>query len=372
MKLRNLLIVVAVLAALSIAVFFVRRPSAPPSADSRLGQPLVTTATLEKAAKLRVSDQGKTVVLAKQDDGTWRVTSFYDLPADFGKISRLVGELSAAKLERLVTSNPERIGRLEFKDTKIELLDAADKELWSVSWGKNAEAGGGRFARFGSEQKAYLASFTAWLDAEAKNWPDPQLLNLKPDDIAKIEVPFAEGGPVIVSRAKKEDAWTAGSTPGGQRVKADRISSLLNSIGSVRFSETSDPADAAVSAAKANARVFKLTTFEGKSVAVTLGRKPGEKKLKPPAADTKSGPAALGSLADAAKTEPPKPLEPEFETIPAGPAYVAIAHSDASAPINAIMQKRAFQIAEHVFTGLPQNADELFEPVPAPAPPAAK
>jgi hypothetical protein len=38
--------------------------------------------------------------------------------------------------------------------------------------------------------------------------------------------------------------------------------------------------------------------------------------------------------------------------------------------VNALMVKRAFQIAEYTFTGLPQKADELFEaapPAPAPA-----
>ncbi|MFM9079970.1 MAG: hypothetical protein ACKOTE_07520, partial [Opitutaceae bacterium] len=70
-----------------------------------------------------------------------------------------------------------------------------------------------------------------------------------------------------------------------------------------------------------------------------------------------------------------KPLAPEFETIPAGPVFAFVSHSDASAPVNSHMAKRAFQIAEFAFTGLPQKADELFEaapPPPAPSPaPAA-
>jgi hypothetical protein len=44
------------------------------------------------------------------------------------------------------------------------------------------------------------------------------------------------------------------------------------------------------------------------------------------------------------------------------------------------MEKRAFQVAEYVFTGLPQKLDDLFEaaaaptpaPAPAPAPAAEK
>lgn len=387
MKLKTLIVSVLVLAALSAGAFLLRRPAPPPSADARLNQSLVDAATIEKAAKLRISDAGKTIELTRQADGSWRVPSYHDMPADFSKLTGFVGNLTEAKLQRLVTSNPDRIARLEFKDTKIELLDGSGKVVFTVTLGKNPETGSGRFVRFGDEPKAYQASLSAWLDTEARNWANAELLNVKPDDIAKVEIPFPEGGPVVVSRAKKDDPWTADQTPAGQKVKADKVASLLSSVGTVRFSDSSALDDANAAAAKASLRTFKLTTFDGKTVTVALGRKPEEKKLKPPtpAADGKSGPAALGSLADLAKKEEKKddakpgeekkddkPLAPEFETIPAGPVFAFITHSESSAPINSLMQKRAFQIAEYTFTGLPQKADELFEPAPPPAPaPAA-
>jgi hypothetical protein len=385
MKLKTLVVTVLVLAALSLGVYIARRPEAPASTDARLNQPMVDRAVIEKAQKLRITDAGKTVELVRQSDGTWRVPSYYDLPADFNKLSGFVGNLTDAKVQRLVTTNAERIGRLEFKDTKIDLLDAADKPLASIFLGKNAEVGGGRYVRFGDEKKAYLANLNAWLDPESKNWANSELLNIKADDVAKIEIPFAEGGPITVSRAKKEDPWTADKTPANQRVKSDKISSTLSSIGNVRFSETTGTDDANVAAAKANLRTFKLTTFDNKTVTVAMGRKPEEKKLKPvaPTADGKTGPAALGSVGDLAKKsekkegEPAaeekkddKPIAPEFETIPAGPVYVFITHSDANAAVNAAMQKRAYQISDYVFTGLPQKPEDIFEPAPAAPPPA--
>ena len=377
MKLKTLIVSVLVLAALSVAAYIARRPTPPPSADARINQPLVERAAIEKAAKLRLSDTGKSVELVRQTDGTWRVTSYFDLPADFGKLSGFVVSLTEAKIQRLVTSSAERIGRLEFKDTKVELLDASDKVVFTVTLGKNAEVGGGRYVRFGDESKAYLANLTAWLDVEAKNWANSELINVKADDIARVEIPFAEGGPVTLTRAKKEDPWTSEQTPAGQRVKPDKVSTVLGSVGAIRFSDTTPLDDANAAAAKANQRTIKLTTFDQKTISVAMGRKPEEKKLKPPAADAKTGPAALGSVADLAKKddakkEDNKPLAPEFETIPAGPVFAYIASSEASAPVNAAMQKRAYQISDYVFTGLPQKADELFEPVPpAPAPAAA-
>lgn len=377
MKLKSILIAVAVLAALSAAAFFATRPAPPPVADTRLGSPIVDRTIVEKAAKLRLSDQGKTVTLVRQPDATWKVATYHDFPADFSKLSSFIGSLTDAKLERLVTSSPDRIARLEFKDTKIDLLDASDKELWTVTLGKNPDSGAGRYLRYGSEPKAFLANLSAYLDTESKNWANTELLALKVDDVAKIEIPFAEGGPITVTRAKKEDPWTADNTPAGQKLKADKISSLLSSLSSIRFSDTNELTDANAVAAKSNERLFKIETFDKKTLKVALGRKPEEKKLKPitPPAEGQSALSTLGTSADLLKkdadgktADPAKPLTPEFETIPAGPVFVTIANSDSAASVNALMQKRAFQISDYTYTSLPQKTEELFEPAPAPAP----
>jgi len=387
MKIKSIVLTIAVLAALSAVAFFATRPTPPPVADSRLGQPIVDRAVVEKAAKVRFTDQGKTVILARQADATWLASSYYDLPADFAKLTGFIGNLTDAKLERLVTSSPDRIARLEFKDTKIDLLDASDKEIWTVTLGKNPDTGSGRYLRYGSEQKAFLASLSTYLDSDSKNWANAEILALKVDDILKIEIPFvaasaSEPTSITVTRAKKEDPWTADQTPAGQKLKADKIASLLSSLSSIRFSDSNDLTDASAAAAKANERVFKLETADKKTIKIALGRKPEEKKLKPitPPAEGQSALASLGTAADMLKkdadgkpAEPAKPITPEFETIPAGPVFVNIANSDTAAPVNALMQKRAFQIAEYTFTGLPQKSDELFEAAPPPAPaPAAK
>ncbi|PTX96671.1 DUF4340 domain-containing protein [Opitutus sp. ER46] len=390
MRLKTLTLSILVLAVVSAVVFIARRPAPPPSKDPRTGQALVDATTIEKAARLRLSDAGKTVLLSRQADGTWRDASYFDLPADMAKLSSFVGSLTEAKLQRLVTANPERVARLEFKDTRIELLDAADKPLWSVTLGKNADLGGGRFVRFGEETKAYLTNLNAWLDADAKNWASAELLALKPDDVAKVEIAFAppaddgaaaKPATVTLTRAKKDDAWKAEPTPAQQQVKAARVGALLSSLTALRFTDTVEPNDAQVAVAKANQRVAKLTAFDGKTYTIALGRKPEEKKLKAPVAssDGKTGPASMGSITDLAKKDQPagneagkdKPAAPEFETIPAGPVFAFVTSSEASAPVNALMAKRAYQISDYTFTSLPQSADELFEPRPATPAPAA-
>lgn len=228
MKLKTLAITVTVLAVLSAVVFIARRPAPSKSADPRVNQPLTARTAIEQAAKIRLSEGGKTVEIVKQPDGMWRVPSYYDMPADFNKLTNLSTSLTAAKIDRLLTSRAEVMARLEFKDAKVELFDAAGKQLTTIVLGKTVE-NGGRAIRFGDEQKAYLATLNEWIDAEPKNWASSELLALKADDVAKIELPLAEGGPVTLARAKKEDPWTAEPTPAGQKVKGDKVSALLGS-----------------------------------------------------------------------------------------------------------------------------------------------
>jgi hypothetical protein len=393
MKLQTLALTIAALVVLSALAFFVQRPPKPAGLDARTGQPVFDTKVLEKTARMRLTDQGRTVVLAKSPDGKWAVSSYYDLPADVAKLGRFLDDLSNARIQRLVTRTPERLVRLEFKDTSIALLDAADQAIWKLTLGKDAE-GGGRFVRFDDEQEGYLANLSAFLDSEAKNWVDSLLVSLKSDDLSGLEITFAGGDSVVATRAKKEDAWTAEKAPAGQRIKSDRITSLLSSFASLRFQDTSDLTDAKAEAARKNSRMVRFTTFDRKTITVQLGRKPEEKIVKPAASgktegSKESAPAIESKLVgtepaaspgatsepNAAHAEPAAapPLakleEAKVETIPAGPVYVFITDSDAAAPVNALMKKRAFQILDWSFTSLPQKPDEMFESTP-PAPPA--
>ncbi len=348
MKLRPLLLVVAALGLVAVVVHFATRPSPTPAADPRVGQPLVARDFVERAARLRLTEGARAVEVVKVGDGSWRVASYHDLPLDFAKLSRFIGDLTGAKLERLVTRNPELIARLEFKDTQLALADAAGNELWKITLGKNAD-GGGRFVRVGSENAAFLTRFNAWLDLEARNWADAALVGLKSEDLAAIEIGFADGAPVVVSRASATEPYAAADAA-GRTLRTGTVTSLASTLTSLRFADTTalDAPDA--TDARTHARTFKLTTFDGKTVTIALGRRPESQKPKTTAAETDAPPAA-----------------PETETVPAGPVFAFVTHSDATAPVNALMSRRAAKVADFVFTALPATPNALFESPPAPS-----
>lgn len=362
MKLKTLLIVVVLLAALSGAAWFFNRPaSASSTTDSRLGKPVLDTAAAEKASRLKITEKGKTVLLVRDADSGWRVASYHDLPADFAKLATLVKSLNSASVERLVTTSPDRIKRLEFSDTTITLFDASEKPLLALTLGKSADTGG-RYLRFGDENKAYLARLDTWLDVDPKNWADATLAKFTPSDIAKVSLTFADAPAVTVSRADATTAFTADTTPAGQRLKTDTISSLLSTLSGLRFTETSAIDDPQAVGARAAARTVTLTTFDNKTLTFAIGRQPERNVIKADA--LKPAPAAL--VSGKPKPAPTELIGPVTEKLPAGPVFAFITHSDASAPVDALMKKRAFQIADYTLNSLPATRSALFEAVPPP------
>ena len=71
MRLRTLAVTAGVLAALAAAAFLSSRTLSAPPADPRVGGRLVDPDTVNKAAALRLSDQGKTILLTRAPDGSW-------------------------------------------------------------------------------------------------------------------------------------------------------------------------------------------------------------------------------------------------------------------------------------------------------------
>jgi hypothetical protein len=359
MKLRTLVITVALLAALSAIAFLRNRPEPAPAADPRVGKPLLDSETVGRAAGIVISDQGKKVELTRNADGTWTVPSYYGMPADVDKISHLVQDLNESKIDRFVTSNPDRVSRLDFKDSSIVLTDASGKEIWNLGFGKTPDSGNGRFVRFGKEPVAFFSGLHVWLDTDAKGWADPRLVTVKPDEIASVEIPIEGGTTVIAGRAKKGAAWTA-PAPAGKKLVADKVTSLVTTLTSLRFTDTVDVKDPLSSEAAKYMRPFKLTTFDGKTLTVSLGRRPEEKKPKPAAPPAKGEPAADAKASADAAAEA-KPVVPDTDTVPAGPVFATVSSSDAHAGVNDLMKRRAFEVDEYTFTGLPQKADDLFE-----------
>jgi hypothetical protein len=361
MRLRPLLLTLAALVPVAGAVWWFQRPApAAQNADARIGQRVADPSVLAGATKVRIKASGKTLEFSRADASATRWTlaasSEPVLPADSARLSRLAADLVSPKIERLVTSNPTRIATLGLDDSALTFLDAGGKSLLALELGKNAD-GGGRFLRYGTEAKAYLARLNTFLDAEATSWRDTALVSaLKPEDIASAAFTLPETpSQVVVSRADAKSPWTSPAAPAGHQVKASAVTSQLTNLTGLRFTAFAPVFDPGVVAARILTRDVTLTTFDGRTVKIALGR-----ALEPP---KPSNPPAPPS--DGAATPPEPPVPPR-------PVYVEITDSKPDDTLAAAAKTHAFEISDWIHTTLPAKSADLFEPVPTPPEPTPK
>ncbi len=355
MKLKTLSIVAAVLAVASIAAWLFNQRDTGASADPRVGEPLLTAGVVAKIAAVHFKTDNKEITLTNTDPAgsAWVVKEYHDMPVDFPKLTRLIADLREAKVIRFVSANPERLERMEFGDAEIDLRDKEGATIWEADLGKTP-SGGGRFIKFAAESRAYLTGMSAWLDSTAKNWVNATLIPVKPEDVTALEIVFPEGEPLKMTRDSSSSSWKVEGLAEGEQLKESPVSSLLSSLTNLRFTETTEKDAPEAVAAREHSRTLKLTTKDARTYTIVMGRQPAPPAPPPPP------PPAEG------ETAPPAPPEPK-----AGPVYAFITSSLSADPINAMMDKRAFQVSEWSFTGLPADREALIEKEPPPeAPPA--
>lgn len=350
MKVKSLALAVAALGVVTAAVwFFNRDDNRGPAVDARVGQPLLDSATVAKTSEFFLRSGGSEITLTGVDPAAMKagvVKEYHNLPADYAKFVRLIDDLTKpeSKITRMVGSSPERLEKLGFNGDRIELRGADSQPIWTLHLGSSPQSGG-KFVKFGEEAKAYLSGFDAWIDSSAKGWADTNLIGAKADDVVGIEVNFPGGGSLSANRVDGKGIWKCPDLADGETLKDSEMSSLASKLAGLRFMDTREPESLETIAARPTARSYKITLADGRVFTITTSQR--QDPVPAPAT-----PPAEGAT-------PPAP-QPQ-------PADVYVQSSRAEDPINDLMKRRSFQVAEWTFTGLPDKRESLVNAAPAPA-----
>lgn len=367
MNLKTLSISVLILAILSGLAAWLNRSTVASDPDPRVGHSLLADIAANDTDGLILNRDGETVELQRDEAQNWRVKSYHDLPADESKLRRLVQELADADIERVVTRNPERAARLELGESVVTFSNGGSSS--TITFGKNAQRGG-RYLKLDEADDApvYLTATTTFLDTTAKNWADTALTAFDASDIKQLEIDFSTSEQITVTRVDADSDWQVPALAADKRLRSASVSSLLNQLSSLRFTETASPEAEDVVAAAAHQIAFKLTTFDDETITVAIGSKPEQTILKEESVDPVDTVADLSSTPDHAAANAERAVEDMTETIPAGPVYVSINGPASRAPLAEAQSKLAFQIADYIFTGLPTERAGLLEDAPPPDP----
>ena len=348
MKLRPLLVSIAVLAPLSLAAWWLGRPAdSGATLDTRVGQRIVEPDALASATRLELKSDGKTLNFTRAESGRWVIEGTPALPADLDRLARLSSDLVTPKIDRFVSARPEKLATYELDKTSVTYRDVAGKELFALHLGKSPE-GGGRILRIGDEQRAYLARLALSLDTDAARWRNTALFSgLSASDIASVRIGFSTTDKAItITREKPDQPWTSSATPQGQRVKASVLSTQTGNLSGLRYTAVAPNLDPGVVAARVFPREIGFTTFSGRSVSIEFNRTP--EPPTPPAPTPKEG-----------ETPPPPPAAAPR------PVYVSITDSLPDSILAEAAKTHAFEVADWIYSALPASPADLFETDPA-------
>ncbi len=355
MNLNKLYISTAVLAVAAGITYFVKNADTSKPEDPRIGAAIVANDDLNKVTTLElISGTESMTFLYDQDASNWQLQESYNLPADIKKITALTNQLKETKLERIASRKPERIADFGFGVDYINLNDASGNSVLSLDLGRETEKGK-QLVRFGKEELAFIASDSFSVDGDPTSWLDKNLLKVERDQIRSATFQLENGDTLTVARESDTADWTTTDTlPEGKQLDQGAITRALNRLVSINFIRLAPLTDPEAVAAKDHSYTISYTLANQTTYTITSGQRPEVKVMKDVETTNDAGETVTES-------------KEEVET-PAGAAFVTIASSDASAPINEYMTRTAFATTGTLYTAAPKTLSELLADIPAPEP----
>ncbi len=378
MKLKPLLILVLVLGAGASLAYWLSPGTGQANArDLPAGGLFLKPDVLEQAQRIELSgSNGEQVILAKNERDRWVLPKHHGMPADFEKLGRFTRSLLDAGIDRQVTSNPERLARLELGRFHLVLLGTSNETLWEVELGGPGPSGG-TFFRFAGAEAAHLTKTPIHPDTRTDNWVVKRPLDFSSQEVASVTLHFpGRDLPLVLERDASGGTFAvAGENENNRRdVKTSEVNRLLSTLLNARFTELSDPSDPDVETAREHSRKVTLQQFDGVSYTLEIGRRPApsadETAREQPAETTPTRVEASiifdqdGNIVELPTIENNSNNDDTtagIDTEP-GPVFIVYQSDDPSFPWARISREVALRFPDRIHDALPETLDDLLEP----------
>lgn len=240
---RNLLILVVVAVVMvAVTVALYSGPKRGPG-GFEAGAPLMQGLAPEKVQTIALT-QGATTVTLKRKDKGFVIAERDGYPAAPGKVNELLLACMDVRCRSKVTdakSNHSDLGVVEGGADALSIVfkDAADKTLTGMVRGKTGESGG-PYVRLIDKDTVYVAENNIYVTVAPAWFTDKKLIDVKSEDIRRVDVE-AGGGKYVITRDEK-GAVALTPIPAGKRVKESVRDTVLNALGGFEFTDVSSAA----------------------------------------------------------------------------------------------------------------------------------
>lgn len=196
---------------------------------------------INDVTRIRIQGPDNATTTLIRADEVWQVAE-RQYPAEIGDIRELLISLSEATILERKTSNPtlyERLGVQNYgtgeTSNKQILLWAGDEQLAGLVLGKTAEQPRGSYVRLVGGDSAALTDQVIVATADATQWLNTSLVNIKPDAIASIAIEPDEGTAYTIARAD-DDAGklVLQNVPDGRSTKGASVARVTRVLQNLR------------------------------------------------------------------------------------------------------------------------------------------
>jgi hypothetical protein len=179
-------------------------------------QPLfpALAAQLPRAQRVEITHGGTRLIVARNGE-SWGIPDRADYPVDASTLHALLAGLAELRLLEPRTSDPDFFARLGVQDpaapgadgTLVRVLAADGGVIATVILGHAVLAGQGDAAREDiyvrrpSERQSWLAQPAVSASADWQDWVARRIIDIRPDDVARIVSRRGDAAPIEVERA---------------------------------------------------------------------------------------------------------------------------------------------------------------------------
>ncbi|ODU59837.1 MAG: hypothetical protein ABS99_03310 [Acetobacteraceae bacterium SCN 69-10] len=156
---------------------------------------------LQTAAKVEITHQNKTLVIARQTDGSWGLADHGGFRVQPDRLRELLTGLTELRITEPRTADPAEYARLGVEDPKgptgtanlLRVLDGAGKPLAALIIGHRRVRTAGNvpetiYIRRPGEAQSWLAEGRVPVDADPQLWFDRDIANIPADKVASVTV----------------------------------------------------------------------------------------------------------------------------------------------------------------------------------------
>lgn len=234
MKLKNLVILTAVLFSLSLAVFFNENRR---GTDLAAGSDFIKGLDIEKVQKIVLTFEGDKKIVLLRENGRFVLENFKSYPAKTEKVNELIYRMASIEVGDMVkgSASAEEMNSFELGDkngrSRVELFDKDGNQTISFRIGK-AYKGRGHYLVKSGRSDVYISRNALTLSSSYKDYIDFDLIKMRPLDVEKVTLPGSEHVEIV----RKENEFVVQDTS-RKDYKKEKIQEYVDHLAKLSFED---------------------------------------------------------------------------------------------------------------------------------------